>query len=212
MNNNKTFLLILITFITLLTMVGYCQSNVKTKEKSPESLLEEWMRERQKMFDSIYGDDSSESMDEIFKKLEERFFKMEEQFKKDFGDINSFGQFNMPKISEEFDWIEDQNTKTLVIKVQTPKDAPLEIKVVGNQITIKGQAIQETKSNNSQSRVMYSFNQTLPIPHDVDPKSMDYQQKNNGSEVHLVFKKLKADLKVNQPNKKPIAPTGGPSI
>jgi HSP20 family molecular chaperone IbpA len=128
---------------------------------------------------------------EMMKRFEDGAFDQDFDSSSFFKNSNSFG----------YDWREDETYKILSLKVKQVKDRPLDIKIEKGMIKIKG----SVEENSSGKKYMSQFERTYSIPHGVDEKNPEFENKEG--EVLIKFKKIsKKKKKANDGERIPISP------
>jgi HSP20 family molecular chaperone IbpA len=152
---------------------------VVLQQQQANTQIEEIMRAREEMLKALMDDSMSGS-------LEKRMQDMMKNF--DDGDDFGFGQMEGPVVGE-YDWLENENSKTLKIKVKQIKDHPLDIKIQKGEIKIKGD-VEATEGNGKHKSISkISFERSFGLPDDVDQNNPEFENKNG--EMLIKFKKLK---------------------
>lgn len=135
------------------------------------------MEAREEMFRALLND----SMSGDFEK------RMQEMMKKFGGEEFGFENMESPAIGGH-DWVVDDSSKTLVIKVKQIKDHPLDIKIEKGQIKIKGDVQTVEGDQKNKIKKNFRFERILTLPDDIDQANPEF--KNNENELRIKFKKL----------------------
>lgn len=151
-----------------------------------EEQIQEILRAREKMFQSFFDDDDD------FKSMHKQMQAM----------MNQFGQFDQSSFDE---WVEDEHSRTLILKLKQSKDKPLDIKIEKGFIKIKGDI--EEKNEGKGVRKVH-FERMFNLPEDVDGPNPIFENKDG--EVRIKFKKkvaqssniLQNKVKLNNTRKK----------
>ena len=182
----KTFLrnFIFYTFIFLsFNQIAHAQSGDMQKQ------IEEIMKAREEMLRMLMDDRGFED-----------FEKRMEQMMKNFGQ-GGFGlqQFDDPIVGE-YEWLKTNTHKILKLKVKQVKDRPLDIKIEGGMIRLKGDV--ETVNGEGQQTVRrkVSFQRAFTLPDDVDQKNPEFESVDGAM---LIKFKLKKGLKQVKPSSEP---------
>ncbi|MBC7428695.1 MAG: Hsp20/alpha crystallin family protein [Bacteriovorax sp.] len=166
-------------FIFLSTTLFAKTKNELEQQQEFHSQLEEIMKVREEMLKALMDDSASGSFEKRMNEIMKRFSD-----ESDFG----FGQMEGPVVGE-YDWIENDTTKTLKIKVKQIKDHPLDIKIQKGEIKIKGDVESVEGQGKRKVSRKINFERSFSLPEDVDQTSPEFENKNG--EMLIKFKKLK---------------------
>lgn len=156
-------------------------SSVNTYAQSSQDIMEEFMKMRKEMLDSIMSD--SFNGDDF----EGRVMEMMKQMDKQMGQGRPMDAW--PDIHDSFNlgganWTESETHRVLTVKVKQIKDKPLDIKIQNGMITLKGQ----TESSVGNSKSISNFQKSYSIPSDVDQSNPEFE--NSADQILIKFKKL----------------------
>lgn len=156
-------------------------SSLNTYAQSSQDIMEEFMKMRKEMFDSIMSD--SFNGDDF----EGRVMEMMKQMDQQMGQGKAIDSW--PNISDSFNlgganWTESETHRVLTVKVKQIKDKPLDIKIQNGMVTLKGQT--ESVAGNSKS--ISNFQKSYSIPSDVDQTNPEFE--NSTDQILIKFKKL----------------------
>ncbi len=167
---------IFIFFIVLINTV-YAQTMDRQKE------IEEFLKRRDEIMKGLLNDES-------FIEMEKRMLEMMKRFEEGAFDQGfDSSSFFKNSFSFGYDWKEDDNYKTLSLKVKQVKDRPLDIKIEKGMIKIKG----SVEENSNGKKTMAHFERTFNIPSGVDEKNPEFENKEG--ELLIKFKKIGAAKK-----------------
>jgi HSP20 family molecular chaperone IbpA len=161
-----------------------------------EHLLQQQQRLRQMFDDDFFKDDFSH-FDKVFKD-----FFGDRGFDDDFFTGPGFGQFF--KQLRPFDhmgsgqahWINTPNERTLVLKIKTQKDAPVDINIKDGVVTIKADIKEVVEHKDpqtgaiSKSISMSSYNNSFSVPDDCDANKAQIENKNGEIVIHFPKRKI----------------------
>lgn len=172
---------------------GSKDNDIPSRQDEFYKMIEDMRARHREMMKGLLNDD--QDFGSLFKQMEERLNAQ------GFGDVFS-DRFN--PIVGEYDWLEDENSRTLKLKVTQIKDKPLDIKIEKRMLSVKGnvESVQETPNGKSKSIV--HFERSFSIPDDVDAENPSFE--NKGGEFHVRFPKLKNALLKKVPSPKPTKP------
>lgn len=150
--------------------------------------IEEIMKAREEMFRSLLDDNSFEEFDKRF-----------EQMMKKFDQHGGFGlqQFDDPIVGE-YDWIKTSTHKILKLKVKQVKDKPLDIKIEGGMIRLKGDVETVEGEGQNSIRRKVSFQRAFTLPDDVDQTNPEFENKDGAMLIKFKLKKASANSKTPQ--------------
>ncbi len=159
--------------------------NTPSQQDEFYQMIEDMRKRHQKMLKSLLGNDRD--FGSVFKEMEEM--------------MNSSG-FNDPFFNDnssvvgEYDWLEDESSRTLKLKVTQVKDKPLEIKIEKKVLKIKGNVESVNESPSGKKKSIVFFERTFSIPEDVDSENPLFETKEG---VFLVkFPKIKNKSKAKK--------------
>lgn len=179
----KTLIIILLS----LSIVNLVQAqNLSNEQAEMQKKVEEIMKNRERLFNSLLNDDS-------FREMEKRMEEMMKNFDNDDFDLGANSFFG-GSIVGEYDWKDTETQKILAIKVKQIKDRPLDIKIEKGQIIIKGE-VEEVSPKNAKRKIQKKvhFERVFSIPKGVDEKNPEFENKDG--ELLIMFKKLRKDTK-----------------
>lgn len=157
-------------------------SSLTIHAQSSQDMMEEFMRMRKEMFDSIMSD--SFNADDFEGRVLEMMKQMDQQMGQGNG-IDSWPDINAAVSNAAgANWSETDSTRTLTVKVQQIKDKPLDIKIQNGMITLKGQ----TQASMGNVKSVSNFQKSYSIPSDVDQSSPEFE--NTSEQILIKFKKL----------------------
>jgi HSP20 family molecular chaperone IbpA len=192
-----------VLFFIIFSFNLFAQNNQLTdQQKIVQKQIEEIMKHREEMFRSLLNDDNFGEMEKRMQEMTKHFFDNNSNLNtQNFFGGTAFGEYN---------WLEDEKYRILSLKVKQIKDKPLDIKIEKGQIKIKGdvEASDESgkfpKHSPSKKITKIHFEQTYSIPHDVDEKNPEFENKDG--EVLIKFKK-KIPGKLNHFKSREVKPT-----
>lgn len=171
---------LLLIFGLIFSQLLLAQSN---ERDLMQKQIEEMMRRRNEMIKSLFNDDDN------FDAMEKRMMDMMKRFDDDDFNLGASSFFGGSVVGE-YDWKEDEQYKTLSIKVKQIKDRPLDIKIEKGMIKIKGD-VEEVLENGSVKKKRISkvhFERSFSIPAGVDEKNPQFENKDG--ELLIKFKKI----------------------
>lgn len=203
-------------FVLLFLVLSVAQA------QNHDEIFERMQRDHERIRKMLWGD-RIESYDEFNKHFEEILKKFHNGSFEDFFKDENFNQFfeRMDPYSHmnsgEAHWMETPKERILILKIETPKDSPLNIKIEKGLINISGEMerIREQKDAEGKvthkSRSVTSFNQTFSVPRDVNEGSAKIE--NDKGEIKIRFTKSTGiDSKPSQDSLKPLQPQEGDSV
>ncbi len=195
MYKGKLILLFLCCFCMI---VVTAQAQVKSKQLSPSEeqmlkSLREKMRKDHEMINRLLNDDLFSSINPDF---HQRFRKLLENFYQDSDDdlLNQqrfdqfFKQWVPGNYLEEGDgaWTETASERVLVLKLDLPKDSPLDIKIEKEIIHVSGKTIRRRVSPQGESlEEEMQFQKVFPVPSDCDGTSAKFENDEGKIKIRL---------------------------
>lgn len=170
-------------------------AQTQSEQDQMNSQIQEIMKARAEMLKALMDDTGNGS-------LEKHLLEMMKNFDKD--DDFGFGDMGGPIVGE-YDWIENETSKTLKIKVKQIKDHPLDIKIQKGEIKIKGDVEAVEGSGKRKVTRKINFERSFTLPDDVDQTNPEFE--NKGGEMLIKFKKLSnksSAKKVSSPKVAPV--------
>ena len=153
-------------------------SQIPTRQDEFYKMIEEMRARHRDLVRGLLND--QEDFGDLFKQMEERLNAQ------GFGNVFE-NRFN--PVVGEYDWLEDESSRTLKLKVTQIKDKPLEIKVEKKMLSIKGNVESVSETPKGKSRSVVYFERSFSIPDDVDSENPSFENKNG--EFLIKFPKLK---------------------
>lgn len=214
----KYLFILLFPFVLLAqepTPVPKPERTPETREQRRERMraqMREQMSESRRILQQFLSDD-------MFSSMRQQFEQMMDQMEK--GSMDSYDQFFDDKVMERLfrgqfgrsafgslgsgqsRWIETPKERTLILKLESAKNAPIDFKIEGNQLTISGEVERKLPNGVSKSKFTKSFS----IPSDCDPGGAKFENKDG--EILIKFPKIQASHK---PNKRPVKPDASDEI
>lgn len=172
-------LLFLSTFVINIQVFSQNNSGNSIPSRQDEfyKMIEEMRARHREMMKGLLNDD--QDFGSLFKQMEERLNAQ------GFGGLDD--RFN--PVVGEYDWLEDENSRTLKLKVAQIKDKPLDIKIEKRMLSIKGNVESVSETPRGKSKSIVQFERSFSIPDDVDAENPSFENKNG--EFHVRFPKLK---------------------
>lgn len=144
-------------------------------------MIEEMRARHREMMKGLLSD--GQDFGALFKEMEKRLDSQ------GFGDV--FDQRMNPVVGE-YDWLEDEKSRTLKLKVIQIKDKPLDIKIEKRMLSIKGNVESVHDSPQGKSKSIVHFERSFSIPDDVDAEKPSFDNKEG--EFYIRFPKLRNSL------------------
>jgi len=174
--------------------------------------LREKMRKDHEMINRLLNDDAFANLNrdfhDKFKKLLDDFYQgtPEDFFKNQKFDqfFRDWSQGNFAQ-DESGQWLETADERVLVLKLDIPKDAPLDIKIEKGVIQVSGKTIHRRKSAQGESVEEVQFQKAFPIPSDCVGPSARFENGEGEIKIHL----RKKSASRTGPKVKPLAPRKG---
>ena len=167
----------------ILIMIFLCTniflSKASAQDDQFQRQVEEIMKAREEMLRSLLEDNGD---------MEQKMLEMMKRFSQS-GGMPGFdiGELEGPVVGE-YDWIVTDTHKTLKIKVTQIKDRPLDIKISGGMIKIKGD-VESTQGAGKKKVVRkVNFERSFSLPDDIDQTSPEFE--NRDGEFLIKFKRL----------------------
>lgn len=174
---SKRIISLLVLSFAVFNEYTFSQSqNIPSRQDEFYKMIEDMRARHREMMKSLLNDDAD--FGSIFEQMEKALND------NGFGDMMG-NQFN--PVVGEYDWLEDEQSRTLKIKVTQIKDKPLDIKIEKRMITLKGNVESVQEGGNKKSVVL--FERSFSIPDDVDASNPKFE--NKSGEFHIRFPKLK---------------------
>ncbi len=168
----KTFSRLFILFAYLFAGGVFAQSGDMQKQ------IEEIMKAREEMLRMLMDDRGFED-----------FEKRMEQMMKNFG----HGGFNLQQFDDpivgEYEWLKTNTHKILKLKVKQVKDKPLDIKIEGGMIRLKGDVETVAGVGQQTTRRKVSFQRAFTLPEDVDQNNPEFENKDGDMLIKFKLKK-----------------------
>jgi len=168
-------------FFAFIFSINLYAQNMTPEQKEIQKQIDEIMKHREEMLRSLFNDDA-------FQDMEKRMQEMMKRFGGEDFDFNADSFFGGAVVGQ-YDWLEDDQYKTLKIKVTQIKDQPLDIKIEKGQIKIKGEveSVENSKSRPKVKKKVH-FERIFSIPSGVDDKNPEFE--NKAGELLIKFKKI----------------------
>lgn len=114
----------------------------------------------------------------------------------------------------QHEWIESEKERILVLKLETKKDTPIDIKIENGQIIVSAkiekEVVNQTQFGESRSVSVQHYNRVFLVPEDCDANSVNIE--NKGGEVLIKFAKRTPSSPKAAPERAPKkAPEAAPS-
>lgn len=152
--------------------------------------IEQVMKTRDEMLKMLMDDSNFQDMNSRMEKL-----------MKDFGSEDFFtGAEDDGDVVGEYEWHETKTHQILSLKVKQIKNRPLDIKIKGGKISMKGDVESQTAKKNKKTITRTHFEREFSIPEGVDETNPEFENKKG--EFLIKFKKKIATI----PAKKDLIP------
>lgn len=169
------------------------------RQDEMQKQIEEVIKARDEMLKMLMDDSNFQDMNARMEKL-----------MKDFGNGNAddfFSGIGEGDVVGEYEWKETKTHQILSLKVKQIKDRPLDIKIKGGKILMKGDVESQTAKENRKTITRVRFEREFSIPVGVDETNPEFENKKG--ELLIKFKK-KVTAAPSPPSPKkdliPIAP------
>lgn len=198
-------------FTILLMLTG---GSVEAQAPQPDERLKslrEKMRKDHEMINRLLNDDAFANINRDF---HERFKKLLEDFyqgtPEDFFNQQRFDQFfrewspNSYEQDDSGQWLDTADERILVLKLDIPKDTPLDIKIEKGVIQVSGKTKRKRAASQGKSMIEeeVQFQKAFPIPSDCVAASAQFE--NAEGEIKIRLRKKTA--RKATPNIRPLTP------
>ncbi len=221
----KNPLVIALVFTGLMIFIGQGRSQVPSRQSQQQEELRQSLREKMRkdheMINRLLNDHGFANINrdfhERFKKLLEDFYQGSPE---DFFQQQKFDQFFRGLPSDSFDqsadgqWVDAASERILILKLDIPKDSPLDIKIEKGIIHISGKNKRRRTSQQGGEIVEeVQFQKAFPIPSDCVAGSAQFE--NRADEIKIRLRKRSHPEKVipkatpSTPGIQPLAPKQG---
>lgn len=146
------------------------------RQDEMQKQIEEVMKARDEMLKMLIDDSNFQDMSSRMEKL-----------MKDFGQEDFFSNLGEGDVVGEYEWKETKTHQILSLKVKQIKDRPLDIKIKGGKILMKGDVESQTAKENRKTITRVRFEREFSIPSGVDETNPEFENKKG--ELLIKFKK-----------------------